>query len=348
MRKPLYLFALPLLFVAASSQAAEPKNLKFFASIEASSEPVSIQNMIHGWSDSAQGGDYAFADMLIKTEYRERNYVLALESRWFYSLAFTPGTVDWYLEVDQGVDNDYSGDIELRYDAFDAIGASIGYEFEFSFGSITPILTRYVLNHYQFGELDGVAAPGRGIDVSANLDYYFDDDKILEYDVPEGDRSAYSLTLLAQFQPTEQVAVSLELRDLWNRFKLSDASFRQGCINLGEVDNSVCDLGDSSVEGVDGNKDVLTDIPATLISRATHNVYGLEAELYWHDRYQRLSLAKDWSLTSNLGAGLVLTSLNQVGVRGRYKMISWQYLVDDAQVKKARDGRFFLGLDYSW
>lgn len=341
-----------VLAAGVNAEVTEPpqktKLVSIYTSVEASSEPVPVRDMIHGWDSSAKAGEYAFADAIIKAEYRERNYLLALESRWFNSLEFTPGTVDWYLEVDQGIENDYSGDIELSIQSFDAVGVSIGYEFQFDWFSLTPVITRYQLNHYQFGDIEGVAYPGQGIDVSATLEYYFDEDKILEYDAQEGNRTAYSLSLLSDIQATDNIRIGIELRDAWNRFKLSQASFRTGCINLGTIEESICNQGGSSVEGVDGNKDVYTDIPLTLISKVDFSSYGVEADLYWHNRYLRLGIAKDWMIGNDASAGLMLTSLNQIGLRAKYKLVTLQYMVDDHRISEVRDGRLFMGIDYAW
>ena len=331
-----------LLLMAASPEAAE---VSLALDIEASSEPVPIDEMINGWGTSAQSGDYAYADGVAKIEAEYSGFYLSAERRYYYLYEFSPETVSWYLDVENGVDSSSERDIELRVKSFDARGLSAGYRFRSDSWSFLPVFTIYRLGHYQLGTLDGRSSEGEGINASAFLNYWFDEDKILEYDRPEGDRFGYSLSLSGEWQISQNWRSRLNVRDLWNRLDFLEASHRTGCINVGSVAESVCEENGASVSGKDELADYQTSIDPTVNAAVTYAPYALTSELYWHGPYQRLSVFRDWEI-GHVSVGTGVTSLNQLAVRVSGEWFALSYMADNLNYSNTRDlslsARLFL------
>lgn len=316
----------------------------FRTEVEASAEPVPIYDMIHGWDGAVEPGEYAFGDASISAGVKYHGFVLGVEKRWFYSMQFTPETVAWYLELDRGIETTVASDILLDVQSFDGRGITGGYEFSGNRWSLTPLFTIYKIGHYQFGETDGVTSPGEGIDASVYLEYYFDEDKILDYRAEEGDRFGYSFTLQGRWSHPSGLDFAFELRDLWNLLEFYQASYREGCVNFGTVDENICNFGDSSAEGQDGNQNFNASIPVTVIASLDYRPFLLSAGIYRHDHYQRLTLGKGWMVRDDVRLDALATNLNQLGVRVRRGNLSFTYLADDLRFKEARDAR----LDFSY
>ena len=320
----------------------------FRTSVEASSEPVPIYDMIHGWDGAVDPGEYAYGDAIIRGGFNLNNFIVAVEKRWFYSMQFTPDTVAWYLELDRGIQTTVASEIFLDVQSFDGRGITGGYEFKGDSWSLTPLFTIYKIGHYQFGETDGVTSPGEGIDASVYLEYYFDEDKILDYRAEEGDRFGYSFSLQGNWSHPSGFDLNVEIRDLWNLLEFYDASYRVGCVNFGTVDENICRFGESSAEGQDGNENFNASIPLTLTASLDYKPHLLSAGVYWHDHYRRFTVGKGWMVRENVRVDALATSLKQLGARVSRGSLSVTYLADDLRPKEARDARLDVRYSYFW
>lgn len=316
-------------------------------SIEASSEPVSISDMINGWDNSVNAGDYAYASGIASVYTQHNNFYLSAERRYYYYYEFTPDTVAWYADVERGVNASTERKIELDVTSFDARGVTGGYLFEGEGWQLLPAFTLYKLGHYQLGSLNGISSAGEGTNASAYLDYYFDEDKILNYQAEEDLRFGYSLSLAGQYQWNDRVLINVKVTDLWNRFEFFQASYRQGCINVGTVEESVCDLGGGAASGIDTNKDHQITLSPTIQLNATYAPHKIEADLYWHEKYVNLTLGKYFEL-NDVQIGLLASTKRQMGVDLKYKWVRFNYLADNLQMNKVRDGRLQLSASYQW
>ena len=333
---------------ASHASATETTEAYFHSSFEASSEPVPIHDMIHGWEGSVDPGEYAFGDAFVRAGIRTKGFVLGLERRYFYSMQFTPETVAWYLELDRGIETTEASDIFLDVQSFDGRGVTGGYEFSGDQWSLMPLFTLYKIGHYQFGRAEGVTTPGEGIDASVFLRYHFDEDKILDYQAEEGDRFGYALSLQGSWSHPAGVSLSFELRDLWNQLEFAQASSRLGCVNFGRVDENICDFGESSAEGKDSNEDFSASIPMTLVAELDYQPHLISAGVFWHDHYQRFTLGKGWMLRDEYRVDALATSLKQVGARLTHRSLSLQVLTDDLRPHFARDAHLELSYRYAW
>ena len=323
----------------------------FNFNIEASSEPVSIDDMINGWGSSVNSGEYAFASGLASAFAQYNNVYLSAERRYYYYYEFTPDTVAWYAEVESGLESQAGRSIDLDVTSFDARGVSAGYVFEGEADGATwkilPTFTLYKVGHYQLGSLSGISAAGEGTNASAYLDYYFDEDKILDYRGEEDLRFGYSFSLQGQYQWNDKWLVNAKVSDLWNRFDFFQASYRQGCINVGEVEESVCNLGGGAASGIDTNKDHQINISPTLQLSSTYLPQNVLADIYWHEKYFNLTVGKYFKIR-DVQVGALASTKKQVGVDLKFKGLRLNYLVDNLQINKVRDARLQLSASYQW
>ncbi|WP_300426243.1 hypothetical protein [uncultured Thalassolituus sp.] len=315
--------------------------------IEASSGPVPIDQMINGWESNARSSDFAFADGTASLTAEYQGWLLGAERRYYYLYEFTPDTVSWYEEVEQGSENSTDKNIDLDVSSFDARGVFAGYRFSGNGWSLTPSFTLYKLGHYQFGELSGRSSEGEGTNASAFLDYYFDEDKILAYEAEEGERFGYSLSVAGTRSFNDDWTASFELRDLWNRLEFFTASHRTGCINVGTVETSVCEQEGASVSGKDVLEDYITRIPVTVRGSLSYEPYRMHGDLILHGPYRNLTLRKDW-LVGSFVSGVSVSSANQLGV---YLVGEWfriRYAADDLRLNYVRDAQLEASLFYQW
>lgn len=317
-----------------------------YLDVEASSEPVPISDMVDGWNSSFQKGDYAYADASAVIGFDVDGWIFERETRWYYYLTFSPDTAAWYRDLDQGNERTSQDQIELSAKVLEAQGLRFGHRFEGGHWQVTPKLAVYKVGHFQFGQLKGVSFDGTGRNVSIELNSYFDEDKILDYkaDVPEG--TGVSLSIAGDWQITDQWAVNYELNDLFNRWIFQDAGFNKGCVNLGSVDETVCSSS-SSASGRSGQEKLVETIPVTSKARLLYQPLGVSLAGTMHGRYERLSLAKFWSL-NNLDLGASVHSTNQFGLHAHHRYFQLDIVSDDRRIHYTRDAQVTLGISLPW
>ena len=125
MIKPRVVAILSAVLASTTSAAAEQNikhtgNMSFSLSAEASSEPVPIDQMIEGWEQDADPGEYAYADMSLVASASYQNFTLNAERRWFYSLKFSPDTTAVYLDAEFGIETQQDRDLNLVAKVFQA------------------------------------------------------------------------------------------------------------------------------------------------------------------------------------------------------------------------------------
>ena len=340
----MYRFALILLLAAPPVLAGG--RVFGAADVQASSEPVSIDDMVNGWEGDFQPGTYAYADGRMVSGVEINGWQLSREQRWYYYLKFSRDTSRFYyrLENDLAADDVYDLDLDVR--SFHGNGIRLGKAFRLQDWQLTPSFAFYHISEFQIGRLQGVSAAGSEVSASATLDYHFDEDKILEYqaDVPQG--QGYSLDLMTEYSGFEHWQLQLTLGDVLNYWYLPDAAYTTGCINLGSASASVCSSS-GSASGRSGQDDYSTQIPVTFDGHASYVPAQLDVALYIHGRYRRLSLEKDW--TTPLGeAGVSLHSTRQLGLHWRSRYHELSLVTDNQQLHDARDLQMRLLLQWPW
>ncbi len=328
-----------------SSQAAD-RQLYSLLEIHGSSQPVSLTDMTTGWDGDFQPGTYAYADARFRFGMRYQSWQLERETRWYYYLTFNRDTSEFYRELELGLPGAKDRQLDLEVKGLQARGLRLSHRFELPALSITPALAYYHVGHFQFGSLRGASVAGDPLTASAVLDYHFDQDKILEYPADVSDGSGISMDISFSSLLKERWQLDVAFSDLWNRWQFDDAAFTTGCINLSGGGQAVCNSS-GAASGRSGQSSYVTDIPWSLNTGVYDTSWLLGLRYFQHDRYQRFSLAKDW--TTPLGdMGMSLHSTNQVGVHWRSGWHQLEIVSDDVRPAYARDIQLRLGLTLGW
>ena len=342
---------------ATAGQSEEHSGeVRFVLSAEASSEPVPIDQMIEGWEQDADTGEYAYADMSLAASASYRNFTLNAERRWFYSLKFSPDTTAVYLDAEFGIETQQDRDLNLVAKVFQARGIGGSYRFEGENWSVSPAFMVYKLIHYQFGSFVGRSFADEGSNFSASLSYYFDEyrfpsfDTLPEYEDPQGTASqewfGYSASLSGTWTPTDELELALQVKDLWNLLDMGNSGHRSICAEVGEVTNPVCSSG-GAASGDDNPQTLETSIKSTVIANAVYKPLDVYVQYYWHDVYRNLSVEKRYPF-GNGEVGIVGTSKRQLGAALYWQGLSASYIVDDLNIKQVRDARIGLSYQYRW
>ena len=316
------------------------------ADIHASSEPVSVNDMVHGWDGDFTPGEYAYADVRLNTGVRYHDWQGSSEKRWYYYLSFSEDMSVFYYNTEHGGSADKDLDLELDVDSFKADGIRLGKTFSLPVWQIHSSLAVYKVAEYQFGELDGVSLAGSGDSASATLDYHFDEDKILEYPVSDTQGYGASLDIAMTYSGLRDWNLSLQMKDIVNRWYFRDAGFTTGCINIGSSAGSTCSSS-GAASGRAGQKDFYTRIPFTLMAAAELKNTGVSFSAYRHERYLRFSGEKAWD--SRMGEFAVsLHSTRQLGLHWRSGWHQLSVISDDHRFSHARDLQIRLGVNFHW
>lgn len=336
------LFLLLTPFLVSTALAGE---IRASADFQSSSEPVSVSDMVNGWSGDFTPGTYAYANGELSLALTLDDWTLSAERRWYYYFEFSRGMSIFYHNQEQGLDSAEDYDLELDAKSFYAEGGSLAKTLHFGDWQITPAAGLYRIYDYQFGELNGVSEAGSGLSASATLDYHFSEDKILEYPVSVPAGTGYTFNLGVAYQGFDGWQLEAQVRDLFNRWQMTDAGYTEGCINLGSG-SSVCSSS-GSASGRSGTETYNATIPATFTADAQYTPMGLTGSVYWHGRYHRLSVRKDWQTFAG-DFGVSAHSTRQLGLHwsGRYGAVSLES--DDQRLHSARDLAFSAALQWQW
>lgn len=336
---------------AAVDQANEPAENSVFAgfSIEASSEPVPVSDMISGWDGPFQPGEYAYGDGRIFFGVESQGWTLKREQRWYYYLEFSEQTSRTFNALERGEEVG-SGRVDLEAWSFESYGFSLAKTFYPVEGLvIEPEVSVYRIGHYQFGTLKGFTESGTNendLKASAILDYHFDDDKILDFDGDQEKGRGISLNTRLAYSFNQRWAAELLLLDLWNQQTFEQALFTDGCIEFGNPSNPLCDaIGVGS--GRSGVDSFNSSIPVTLDSAVHYQPWNTQLSYFQHGRYRRLGATKTWPLGEQR-LSLSGYSDKQLGIGWQSRWHRLELSADDAQAARIRDVRASLTLRFPW
>jgi len=341
---------------ADGDRVSTPISTDISFEVEASSEPVPIHQMIEGWEKNADTGTFAYADMSLKAGADYGAARVFGERRWFYSLKFSPDTTAVYLDAEFGQETDSDRNVLLDARSFEAKGVGGAYRIEGKRWSVTPEFTLYKLIHYQFGTFYGRSFTGDGTNLSARLSYYFDEyrfpsfNTLPDYEDPTGSASTewygYSASVSGSWQATDDIGVSIKVRDLWNRLDMFNSAHRSICAEVGDISDPVCS-GSGAASGDDNPEEFSTSIKSTVIANGYYAPEQIHAQYYWHDKYRNLSIEKRFVI-DQVQLGIVLSSRRQAGLTMNWQGLSLAYIADNLDYQKARDARLKMGFAYRW
>ena len=332
---------------AMFSVAAERSRGALFADfdMQASSEPVPIDDMVSGWDGPFQSGEHAYADARFSFGVEYDGWRLSRDQRWYYYLEFSKNTSRFFNALERG-NALPSAAVDLEAWSFWSHGVTLAKHWQpAEHWQLTPSVSLYRIGHYQFGTLQGFVEGGQtetDLTASAALDYHFDDDKILDYQNDHERGIGTSLSLEADYEFRPGWSFDVELRDLLNQQRFDQALFTEGCIEFGSPQQPVCDaLGSAS--GRSGSDEFQTRIPLTLDMALRWKSAGASLGYFQHGRYRKLSIQQRWSLAGQDFA-VLLSSDRQLGFGwySRYHRLS--LASDDSSRQRIRDLSLTLGL----
>lgn len=315
----------------------------------AASEPVSIDDVVNGWGGDFSPGRFAFADITTEIGARYQSVEFGYVSRRFFDLSFSRDTSAFYHQLENDGQNDGLSteeyDLRLTAAAFEAEGLFSRVEMDYGGIRITPGLAFYRVNHYQFGSLSGFATASDG---TVQLNYYFDEDKILDFptdgslgegfsaDVEPG--LAVTTDLAVEWQGGG-VAVLFSAKDLLNRFSFPVAAQTLGCVNIARDGNASC----LSSGGVSRENELVTHIAPTYELSVADERSGLALHVLKHDLIKRLGIS--WAFDAfQLGA----YSTRQLLVSYRSEYVSLALALDNHELKDVRDADANIELRLPW
>lgn len=317
----------------------------------AAAEPVPVEDMVSGWDGPFQAGEYAWADARMAAGYTVNfdggnSAFIEWQQRWHYDLQFSKGMSRYYRAIEQGLEPD--GDQELMLDArtLQAQGLRTGASWQWRQGlQIRPTLALYQVNAWQFGHLAGQAyADGSA---SAKLDYHYDQDRILEYQVDPDTGMGISLDLGLDWQIAEQARLHLDVQDLWNYWRLENSGYTNACINLDQPASSVCSSS-ATASGKSGQDVFIARLRPTL--QAGLELPQWRSRLQWvrHNRYQ-LAGAETWWQPEN-GPELALNawSSGALGLAARWQTVQLELSSDDVRPAFARELQARIRFGWRW
>ena len=314
-------------------------------SVLGSSEPVAVYDMVNGWDTDFRRGSLAYADARVQSGFRLSGWTLAYERRGYYYLGFSRDTSEFYNNLEQGIDTGRRYELDLKVQTLSLRGVRLSYALNYRSVTVEPVLTYYRVGDYQIGSLNGFSEGSGDLEVSALLDYYFNEDKLLEYPANAGEGRGISAGLTLSYQYDDWL-MSASLQDLLNRFELPNAAFTRGCINLAGSAQAVCS-GNGAASGVSGDADYRTDIPLTFEAQAQYTPWNLQLDYYRHENYQRLSARKSWpTMIGTLGVSA--HSTRQLGLHWNSRWHELSVAADDADWQAARELQLQLGLRFPW
>ena len=316
-------------------------------SVTGHAEPVPVHDMINGWDGPFQSGRYALGDVRLVAGVQWQHWFLERESRWHYDLRFSRGMSRYYAAQEQNRPLASSESLMLDVKSIEAWGARLGRRFEWSSDwgewQLSPALALYRAGHFQFGHLSGVAEAGGTERASARLQYFYDEDKILEHDpqVPKG--WGASVDVHTRWHAGAWQA-ELQIQDVLNRWQWDEAAFTTACINFNDPQQSVCSSS-GTASGRSGQTRLIERLTPTTRARVAHSQWQTEAGLEWHGDYRRLGL---YQFFGNGRLGVSAHTTRQLGVHWRSDWLTFQWLSDDLRLTHARDLDVQMGIRVGW
>lgn len=324
--------------LACQSALLQARSLFVDAQSISVSQPVPVYDMIHGWQQDYRDGEYAFSDTRFRTGIEWHNMRVFYEQRVSGYLTFNKATARYYRDIELGRDRTQRD--RLAMDARFLTARGVGASYSWQWGSVIwqPTFVYYHVDQYQFGRLRGWAQ-GQD-DVSAVLDYYYHEDKLLEDKNVPGVADGVSLSMQWRYQQP-QWALAVSIDDAFNRWYLNDAGHTVGCVRLGGEGAPVCETS-SAIEGSSIPKTTQKQLLPTWRAHVDWLAHDIELDVLKHDRYQRVGVTQWWSFGSSHTSeystrmGVTAYSTRQLGLQFQHAYGALSFASDDWRWRRAR------------
>lgn len=353
-----------MLLIFYNTLACSDNEIDANVSIIATSEPVSIEDMINGWDGDYQSGKLAYANLVWDVGFAKTLDIngesygkvrIAKGYRIYYYLKFDEETADYYRAQEQGLELETNKTLDLEVKNFESPSISLSYtspNFILSPGGVKYQfqLTNnfYQPGHFQFGEIKGIGyAPGTD-EFSATLDYRYDEFKLpwLEeeqgYDVEKGFGFSFDLGFSAEF---ESWLVKVQANDVLAQFYWQDAGVTVACLQTLAGDGAVCD--NTGGNGKSEQKSIVETIPVSYTGVLTSKTLDLSLHAYQHDRYYRFGVEKgQQTALGRLGFFLYYPRL--VGMSWQTSVFNVQLGADTFNFNQAHNIQLTMGANWQW
>lgn len=315
--------------------------------IQTHSEPVPVMDMVGGWDGPFESGRYAFGDARFVIGLNRQHWFLEREQRWHYDLRFSRGMSRYYFAQEHGDSVQHDESLMLDVRSIEAWGARVGRRiaFQTAYGAVSlrPAFILYRVGHFQFGHLSGKAEAGGQDQASAQLHYFYDEDKILEHD-PFVDKGWGLSTDVVVDWEKNQWQAKLVVHDLVNQWRWEDAAYTTACINFNDPAESICSSS-GTASGRSGQRKYIARLLPTASARLTHQIWQTQVRLDWHGHYQRMGVTR-FLLDKRLG--LSAFSSRQLGIEWQSDWVSFYWQSDDLRLSYARDIDMGLSFNVAW
>lgn len=314
------------------------------------SDPVPVMDWVNGWGSDYHRGSFAYADLQQSVGFRYAGWQISYGSRRFLDASFSADTAEFYYRLEYGYDMGRTYDIDLDVAAFSGQGIGLAYVFALSSGlTIQPELRSYVVSDYQFGRFSGDSDGDQALLV---VDYYFSEDKILDYptdgsggpewsaDVEDGSFTTLNLHLAWS---NDLLQVNIGGEDLLNRVSLPVAARTRGCVLFQREANSSCPQGG----GYSSETDYRGRIRSTLSADVMHSASGVQVSAFRHGHYQRFGLGKRFAIRAGVLSAAIYSS-GQAGFGWQSNYFFLDLTADDYRKASMRYLDMNLGLRWRW
>lgn len=301
--KPLLCFLLLLLFssisAAFTAQGDENKNdISFYVSTESFSNILPIKQLIKDeWKQRPdQDASHAFTQNEVGIRLNWNNVLFGVAHRLDYFVNTHADTAEaFYLErAELPLTTKDHYDVALRLHHQQSNGIRLGYQWDFE--SITAQINvgYWYVTETRDSTLTGQVSGDihNNISGTAELTEFYSDKNFLKRGNNndwQTDGYGATLDIALAWQMSEALHISLDVKDLYAKFKLKKLGFSQG--NLDTDGTFINSLGGQSYlplyRGVEGKKDYQFELPEHINLIAAYNLASMDKSLSLLVRYKR-------------------------------------------------------------
>ena len=334
------------------------------ASILASSEPVSLDDMVNGWDGDYKKGELAFVDaawqigLTTSIDYKDSSFGEIRVSRGYriyYYLKFHEDTADYYRAQEQKTELDGNKVLDLEVKHFEAPSISFSYTspmLDLPFYNLksgfTVASNLYRPGHMQFAKVKGVAfGPGTSA-FSADIDYRYDQFKLpwLEdekaYETTRGEGYSFDVGV---FLEQENWSLGLQAKDVLTQLYWEASGVTVACLQTESGEGAVCESNGGN--GRSDLKSVIETIPTSFSGVLKHKGYDLSLHAFKHDTFKRLGIEKGFN--TELGRfALFLYHPRLLGASWQNDYFNFQFGADTLKLSKARNIQLNMGVNWHW
>ncbi len=366
---------LPFSFVQATSFAknfddeAQPAmQVSAYVKSESFSNILPIKQLLEDdWKQApATDSSIGFTQNEVGIETRWQNISIGIAKRLDYFVFTNPDTATaFYLErndIPLTTQENYQLALKLHHQ--ESTGIRLGYQWQFDNFSSQIRIGYWDVDATResqiTGEISGEA--NNNINGVAELVEFYSDKNFLKRpnnDTWQTDGYGITVDLAFNWQVSQQIALNLDINDIYSRFKLSDLGYSQGNVDTdGTFINS---LGGKSYlplyRGVETNDDYRFDLPeqVNFVAQYTPQIdSGTLTNLGYLARYKRQGdtnfyyLGAQW-IDSSYRAHLML-DLENLSPEFQFKnqWITFTLALDEVDLDKAMQANLGLALNYSF